>query len=135
MNTPGALISVMLIVPDGEAAVAWYKEALGAEELWNLGGVAGLHIDGSPFFLHEVNPENPAETDPGQAGVTSCRIEVFVDDPDSFIARALAAGATARSAVVERETPWGVHRQGGFSDPFGHNWSVGDKSPLGALAS
>jgi uncharacterized glyoxalase superfamily protein PhnB len=26
--------------------------------------------------------------------------------------------------------PWGTHRQGGFSDPFGHNWSVGDKSPL-----
>ena len=34
-------ISVMLIVPDAEAAVAWYKEALGATELWNLGGVAG----------------------------------------------------------------------------------------------
>src|ERR1035441_10284373 len=34
-------ISVMLIVPDAEAAVAWYKRALGAKELWNLGGVAG----------------------------------------------------------------------------------------------
>jgi PhnB protein len=28
--------------------------------------------------------------------------------------------------------PWGTHRQGGFRDPFGHNWSVGDRSPLGA---
>jgi hypothetical protein len=26
--------------------------------------------------------------------------------------------------------PWGTHRQGGFIDPFGHNWLVGDKSPL-----
>jgi uncharacterized glyoxalase superfamily protein PhnB len=26
--------------------------------------------------------------------------------------------------------PWGVHRQGGFTDPFGHRWLVGDKSPL-----
>jgi PhnB protein len=26
--------------------------------------------------------------------------------------------------------PWGVHRQGGFLDPFGHRWLVGDTSPL-----
>jgi hypothetical protein len=24
----------------------------------------------------------------------------------------------------------GTHPQVGFYDPFGHNWSVGDKSPL-----
>jgi uncharacterized glyoxalase superfamily protein PhnB len=26
--------------------------------------------------------------------------------------------------------PWGKHRQGGFFDPFGHLWLVGDTSPL-----
>jgi hypothetical protein len=25
---------------------------------------------------------------------------------------------------------WGPHRQGGFVDPFGHIWLVGDRSPL-----
>lgn len=129
----GAQISVMLIVPDGPTALDWYKRALGAKELWDLRGVAGLEINGAPFFLHEVNPGNPAETDPRQAGVTSCRIELFLEDPDSFIARAIAAGATARSAVQEHQMPWGVHRQGGFEDPFGHNWSVGDRSPLNAF--
>jgi PhnB protein len=123
-------ISVMLIVPDGPAAVAWYKDALGATELWDLGGVAGLQIDGAPFFLHEVNLANPTETSPGQAGVTSTRIELFVEDPDAFIERAVGAGATAGSAIEDREMPWGTHRQGGFRDPFGHNWSVGDRSPL-----
>ena len=54
------VLSVMLIVPDAEAAVAWYKDALGATELWNLGGVAGLEVDGAPFLLHEVNASNPA---------------------------------------------------------------------------
>jgi uncharacterized glyoxalase superfamily protein PhnB len=120
----------MLIVPDATAALAWYTTALGAAELWNLGGVAGLEIDGAPFFLHEVNPDKPAETSPGQAGATSTRIEVFTDDPDSFIERAVAAGATAGAAIEDHRAPWGVHRQGGFVDPFGHNWSVGDKSPL-----
>ena len=125
-----AALSVMLIVPDADLAVAWYRRALGARELWNLGGVAGLEIAGAPFFLHEVNPANPAETDPGSAGVTSVRVELFVADPDAVLARALAAGALLRSPIEQHALPWGTHRQGGFSDPFGHSWSVGDRSPL-----
>lgn len=126
---PEAVVSVMLIVPDARAAVAWYEE-LGATRLWDLGGVAALEVAGAPFLLHEVNPDNPAETSPAQAGVTSTRIEVFLDDPDRFVARAVAAGATAGSAITDHEMPWGMHRQGGFRDPFGHQWSVGDRSPL-----
>ena len=122
------VISVMLIVPDADAAVAWYQAALGATELWNLGGVAGLSIGGAAFFVHAVNPSNPAESSP--AGVTSVRVELFCDDPDGFVGRALAAGAVAGSVVVEHQMPWGSHRQGGFTDPFGHKWSVGDRSPL-----
>ncbi len=130
---PGAVtISVMLIVPDGAAAVAWYREALGAEVLWDLGGVAGLVVGGAPVFLHEANPGNPAEDSPDRVGQTSVRIEVFVDDPDGFIARAVAAGAQPGSPVTAHELPWGTHRQGGFQDPFGHRWSVGDTSPLHA---
>jgi uncharacterized glyoxalase superfamily protein PhnB len=124
------LISVMLIVPDAEAAVAWYKNALGATELWNLGGVAGLEIDGAPVFLHEVNPNNPSEDSPNRVGATSTRVELFVDDPDGVRERAIAAGASPGSEVEDHQTPWGTHRQGGFRDPFGHNWSVGDRSPL-----
>ncbi len=126
----GPIISVMLIVPDADAAITWYKDALGATERWNLGGVAGLEVSGAPFFVHEVNPSNPAEDSPSRVGVTSTRIEVFVDRPDGFIERAIAAGATAGSEVTAHEMPWGTHRQGGFHDPFGHNWSVGDRSPL-----
>lgn len=124
------VISVMLIVPDAAAAIAWYRTALGATEVWNLGGVAGLEVDGAPFFVHEANPDKPTETTPERAGVTSTRIEVFVEDPDGFVAQALAAGATAGSSVQDHHVPWGIHRQGGFKDPFGHAWSVGDRSPL-----
>lgn len=123
-------ISVMLIVSDAEAAVAWYKHALGANELWNLGGVAGLEIDGAPFFLHEVNPSKPSEDSPDRLGATSTRIELFVEDPDGVINRAIAAGASPGSNLQDHQTPWGNHRQGGFRDPFGHYWSVGDRSPL-----
>ena len=80
--------------------------------------------------MKAVNPDNAAETSPDRAGVTSVRIEVFVEDPDGFVARAVGAGATPGSPVVDHQMPWGVHRQGGFRDPFGHAWSVGDRSPL-----
>jgi PhnB protein len=137
LDAPGrdaeAHLSLMLIVPDAEAAISWYRAALGATELWNLGGVAGLRVRGTPFFLHEVNPGNPTEDSPDSVGATSVRIELFVDDPDAVIGRALAAGATPGAAVEDHHYFAGtVHRQGGFRDPFGHNWSVGDKSPLHA---
>ncbi len=39
------IISLMLAVPDAPAAVAWYKQALGATELWSLGSVIGLEVE------------------------------------------------------------------------------------------
>jgi PhnB protein len=124
-------LSVMLIVPDAERAVAWYREALGAQVVWDLGGVAGLKIGGAPFFLHETNPTNPSECSPVEVGGTSVRVEVFVEDPDGLIAQAQQAGARDVHDAADHQLPWGVHRQGGFTDPFGHRWSVGDRSPLG----
>ena len=124
-----AVISVMVAVADARAAVAWYKRALDAVELWNLGSVAGLEVAGAPFFVGE--PANNGWESPTKLGITSARIEVFCDDPDGFIARAVAEGANgSRDKIRNHEAPWGVHRQGGFVDPFGHIWLVGDRSPL-----
>ena len=124
----GQLISVMLAVSNTPTAVEWYKLALGATVLWNLGSVAGLEIAGAPFFLGESN--NGWES-PSKLGITSTRVEVFCDNPDALIARALEAGATSTIDVRDHQRPWGTHRQGAFTDPFGHLWFVGDRSPLG----
>ena len=119
----------MLAVADASAAVAWYKHALGATELWNLGSVVGMEIDGAPIFVGE--PERNGWETPERLGAPSARVEVFCDDPDAFIARALEAGATGSTAGTRNhQMPWGTHRQGGFVDPFGHKWLVGDRSPL-----
>jgi uncharacterized glyoxalase superfamily protein PhnB len=140
MNTPtadkisntGLAISIMLAVEDTAKAIAWYKQALGATELWNLGGVAGLEIDGAPFFLGE--PANNGWESPTKLGIATTRIEVFCDDPDLFITQAVQAGANGSlDQIKNHEAPWGVHRQGGFIDPFGHIWLVGDKSPLNSF--
>lgn len=129
-NGPKASLSVMLIVSDAESAVEWYTSALGADPLWDLGGVAGLHLDGAPFFLHEAVPGRTNERSPADVALTTTRIEVFVNDPGALIGRAAAAGASDVEALTEHHAPWGIHRQGGFTDPFGHRWSVGDRSPL-----
>ncbi len=126
-------ISVMLAVSSTPAAVDWYQRALGATLLWSLGSVAGLEIDGAAFFLHEPTPFGFGS--PAELGATSARVEVFSDDPDTFVARAVAAGADGSADPIrEHQRPWGVHRQGGFTDPFGHVWTVGDPSPLQRLA-
>lgn len=124
----GPVISVMLAVNDAPTAVAWYKRALGAVELWSLGSVAGLEIAGAPFFVGE--PANNGWESPDKLGICSTRVEVFCDDPDAFVARAVKAGANGNDPVRNHAAPWGAHRQGGFVDPFGHIWLVGDRSPL-----
>lgn len=121
-------ISVMLAVPDTPKAVEWYMKALGARVLWSMGSVAGLEIDGAPFFLHE--PVRSRFDSPNEIGTTTARVELFVDQPDEVIARAVEAGATGSDGIKNHLAPWGTHRQGGFTDPFGHRWLVGDKSPL-----
>jgi PhnB protein len=127
--TQPPLISVMLAVSDAARAAQWYERALGARQLWNLGSVIGLEVEGAPFFLGE--PESNGWDTPERLGQPSVRIELFCDEPDVFIARALAAGANAGGHDLEVHTmPWGPHRQGGFVDPFGHLWFVGDRSPL-----
>jgi uncharacterized glyoxalase superfamily protein PhnB len=126
--TQKPVISVMLAVADTPTAVEWYKRALGATVLWSLGSVAGLEIAGAPFFLGE--PENNGWESPTRLGITSTRVEVFCDDPDAMIAGAVAAGAIGHDELRDHQMPWGTHRQGGFTDPFGHIWLVGDRSPL-----
>lgn len=67
--------------------------------------MAGLEIGGAPFFVHEVNPDSPSENSPDRLGVTNTRIELFVDDPDAVMSRAVAAGARTGSELEDRQVP------------------------------
>jgi uncharacterized glyoxalase superfamily protein PhnB len=88
-----------------------------------------LEIEGAAFFLGE--PEKNGWDSPQEIGTTTCRVELFCDDPDTVIKRALAAGAAGNlENIRSHKMPRGPHRQGGFVDPFGHIWFVGNKSPL-----
>ena len=126
------VLSFMLAVPNTPSAIEWYIKAFNAKVLWDLGSVAGLEIENAPFFIHE--PVNNSFSSPIKLGTTTVRLELFVDNPDEIIARAIEAGANGSlEDIQDYQVPWGIHRQGGFSDPFGHRWLVGDKSPLNAF--
>jgi uncharacterized glyoxalase superfamily protein PhnB len=91
--------------------------------------VAGLEIEGAPFFVGE--PAKNGWNSPQELGTTTTRVELFCDNPDEVIRRALEAGATGSlEDLRDHQMPWGPHRQEGFVDPFGHIWFVGDRSPL-----
>jgi uncharacterized glyoxalase superfamily protein PhnB len=121
-------VSFMLAVKEAAKASEWYQRALGATELWSLGSVRALELEGAAFILHEPTDGFASPVD---AGTTTVRVEVFTNDPDSIVARAVAAGADgSRDSVSDHEMPWGLRRAGGFRDPFGHVWIVGDMAPL-----
>lgn len=87
-----------------------------------------LDADGAALFVREET--GPHRVSPASAGnINIVCIELFSDDPDGVVERARLAGATATN-MEDHQRSWGTLRQGGFTDPWGHSWLVGDKSPL-----
>jgi PhnB protein len=119
------LLSLKVVAP----AVEFYKKAFGVEELLivrNDDGsvhVAELSLEGAIFHLHEEMPGSFVRA-PETAGVTTVELGVFVDDPDSLMNSALAAGAKVLSPMQDCEYGY---RQGSFADPFGNKWTLQKK--------
>jgi len=107
-------------------AIEFYVRAFGAEEMMRLptpdGKIvhASLRIGDSIVMLMEESPEWQARG-PKMLHGTPVTIHLAVDDVDSWYARAIAAGATARMAPSDMF--WG-DRYGVLEDPFGHQWSI-----------
>lgn len=119
-------ISPWLPVSNGEKAVAFYKSAFGAIEVYRLevpggGLVARLSVDGAEFWLSgesSSQDENLSLVSPVGSPI---RMILTVSDPDALFDKALKAGASEVFAVGE-EHGW---RLGRLADPFGHQWEIG----------
>lgn len=118
-------LAPLLNVRNGARAVAFYKAAFGAEEIFvldNEGGVvAHLSIGGADFWLADesLQHQNPS---PDAVGGCSARMVLTVEDPDGVFARAVAAGAQILWPVEDQSYHWRVGR---VVDPFGHHWEIG----------
>ena len=116
------VITATLSVRDCPRAIAFYKAAFGAVELFRVpdGGVAELAVDGAPFWVSEESPEN-LNFSPESLGGCSVWKLLVVDDPAALCARAIAAGAKSVIAVAP-SCDWLLGR---VLDPFGHHWEIG----------
>jgi PhnB protein len=120
-------VQAQLSVRRGRAAVEFYKAALGATEVYRVGGtdaheavVSQLRVGEAMFWVADESPEHDNYS-PESVGGSTARMLLVVDDPDETVARALAAGATLVRPVAE-EHRW---RLGRIADPFGHHWEIG----------
>ena len=114
-----------LRVKNAGAAIEFYKRAFGAQEIMRFVGhgqiaQAALAIGNSTIYLGEAAPEYgfPSPEDLGGSPVS---IHLYVDDVDTFVAQALAAGARLSRPV--RDEFYG-DRSGLVTDPFGYTWNI-----------
>src|SRR3954452_17482659 len=120
-----------LWVSDGPAAIAFYERAFGAVVEHRVVGpdesdvVAQLSVGGARFWVSN-DSESLHRFSPDMIGGATGRSLLVIDDPESLLSAAVAAGATVTSPVGD-EHGW---RLGRFRDPFGHEWELG--RPLGA---
>ena len=124
------------IVPElaarrGRDAVEFYKTALGAREVYRVGGtddheevVSELSIGETSFWVSDESPAH-GNFSPETVGGSTVRLLLVVDDPSGAVERAVAAGAREVVPVTEAHG-WLLGR---VEDPYGHHWEIG--KPLG----
>ena len=116
-----------LSVRHGYAAVEFYKAAFGALEDYRVGGsnendavVAQLSVGNASFWVADESPPH-RNFSPESLGGSTTRMLLIVEDPESVIEQAVAAGAT-EIYPADEEHGWLLGR---IEDPFGHHWEIG----------
>jgi PhnB protein len=118
-------IAPMLSVRRGAQAVAFYKTAFGARELFKIEApdgpvVAELAVQSAKFWVADESPEH-LNFSPETLGGATTRMVLVVDDPTVVHAQAVAAGARQIWPVQEAHG-WLMGR---VVDPYGHHWEIG----------
>ncbi|HEY1141328.1 MAG TPA: VOC family protein [Lysobacter sp.] len=126
-TTPEGYHSVTpyIIVNDAVAALDFYRNALGAEEVFRLPmgdkiGHAEIRIGNSMLMLSDEWPDMDAYGPKHRGGVTATFV-IYVPDVDASFERAVKAGAKVDRPLENQA--WG-DRMGTVIDPFGHKWSL-----------
>ena len=119
-------ITAHIVVPDADAAAAWYARAFGADEHSRVplpGGkvmTVELRFGDSPVHVASEFPQ-AGILSPLAIGGTATVLQITTDDADALWKRALAAGAEVHHELADQF--WG-ERQGQLTDPYGHRWNI-----------
>lgn len=119
-------VSPMFTFKDAVAAIAFYKAAFGAREIFRLNepsgklGHAEMMIGNSLIMMGEEYPSMNLYAPDHYDGVPM-RMNVVVKDVDRAFQRAVDAGAEVTRAVETQFYGW---RSGNLKDPFGYHWML-----------
>ena len=119
-------VTPYLVVHDGEAALKFYQDAFGAQEVMRLNapdgkiGHAEIKIGDSHVMLADEHPDMGA-LGPQTIGGSPVSLLIYCEDVDTTFQTALAAGGTEERPVQDQ---FYGDRSGVLKDPFGHRWSV-----------
>jgi PhnB protein len=119
-------VTPYLILSGAGDAIAFYKKALGAEEVMRLADPGGkvhhaeISIGDSRVMLADEHPEIQALS-PKSVGGSPVSIHLYVEDVDAAVERAMAAGAKLVRPVADQ---FYGDRVGGIEDPFGYRWFI-----------
>jgi PhnB protein len=116
-----------LCVSDTDAAVRFYQQAFGGEELFRLvepsGRIGHAEVKIGPAIVMLCDPFPEYGIDAPQANrPISCTIHLHVDNADEMGARAVEAGATMTMPPTDQ---FYGERSCRLRDPFGHSWLIG----------
>ena len=119
-------VTAYITVKDAGAAIAFYKAAFVATELFRMEmgpgviGHAEIKIGDSHVMLSDEFPDRGVVS-PQTLGGSTSHLMIYCDDCDALFARAVAAGAKALRPI---ENQFYGDRSGQVTDPFGHRWSI-----------
>ena len=119
-------VTPYLIVQGASDALAFYKKAFGATELFRMEGPGGkvghaeIKIGDSPLMLADEYPDM-GYRGPQALGGTPVSIAHYVNDVDAVFDRAVSAGAKVLKPVKDQ---FYGDRSGTVADPFGHVWTI-----------
>ena len=119
-------VTPYLILSGAGDAIAFYKKALGAEEVMRMEDPGGkvhhaeIKIGDSRIMLADEHPEIQALS-PKTVGGSPVTIHLYVEDVDAAVERAVAAGAKLIRPVADQ---FYGDRVGGIEDPFGYRWFI-----------
>ena len=131
-SDPKTSIAPMLSVRRGASAIAFYKAAFGAGELYRVDApdgavVARLSVGAAEFWVADESPEH-LNFSPESLGGGTVRMVMIVEDPDAAFTRAVAAGARVLTPIADQF--WG-DRMGRIVDTQGHVWNVASRVDRG----
>jgi PhnB protein len=119
-------VTPYLIFEDAGAALDFYTKAFGAHELFRMpmGNRivhAEMQIGNSRVMLADEAPQMDAYS-PKHHNGSPVSLMLYVDDVDSFAAKATAAGTKVLRPI---QNQFYGDRSGTFQDPFGYKWTIG----------